>query len=71
MQSAESAPLSLECLNRQEGRTSLSILPGPSVAVGAWHSRLSPHSNYLVALPKNVKNAAVAATIFPKTFVSH
>lgn len=42
----------------------------PSAAAGACHSGLSPHCYYFVALPKNVKNAMVAATIFPKNFVS-
>ena len=36
-------------------RRSLSIPPGPSVEVRAWHSGLLPHSYYLVALPKNMK----------------
>ena len=47
-------------------RRSLSIPPGPSAEAGAWHSGLSPHSYYLMALPKNMKK-----WLRRQNFVSH
>ena len=47
---------------------SLSIPPGPMAAAGAWHSGLSPHSYYLVALPKNVKKCYGCGDNFSEKF---
>ena len=47
---------------------SLSIPPGPLAAAGAWHSGLSPHSYYLVALPKNVKKCYGCGDNFSEKF---
>ena len=41
----------------------------PSAAAGSWHSDLSPHSYYLVALPKRSKSATDAVTCSKKNFV--
>ena len=60
------------CFQAAPPHRSLSIPPGRSASARAWHPGLSPHSYYLVALPKNVKkNAMVAVTFFLKNFVSH
>ena len=36
----------------------------PSAAAGTWHSSLSPHSYYLVALPTNVKKCYGCVDMF-------
>ena len=51
---------------------SLSTPPGPSAAAGAWHPGLSPHSYYLVALPKKCEKMLwLQRQFFRKHFVSH
>ena len=40
----------------------------PSAAAGTWHSGLSPHSYYLVALPKNVKKCYGCGDMFAEKF---
>ena len=47
---------------------SLSTPPGPSAAAEAWHPGLSPHSYYLVALPKNVKKCYGCSDNFSEKF---
>ena len=46
---------------------SLPSIP-PSAAAGAWHSGLSPHLYYLVALPKNVKKCYGCGDNFAEKF---
>ena len=40
----------------------------PSAAAGTWHSGLSPHSYYLVALPTNVKKCYGCGDMFAEKF---
>ena len=40
----------------------------PSAAAGTWHSGLSPHSYYLVALPINVKKCYGCGDMFAEKF---
>ena len=40
----------------------------PSAATGKWHSGLSPHSYYLVALPTNVKKCYGCGDMFAEKF---
>ena len=40
----------------------------PSAAAGTWHSVLTPHSYYLVALPTNVKKCSGCGDMFAEKF---